>query len=812
MATSWNNFASMTFHKYIQNVYTFDDFNTKLRLINNDNHGKKLKGNLMEYFAKLYFELLPINKKLYKEFYLYTEIPKEKMGITELPPKDKGIDGLLIDYDDNMYSVQIKFRSDQKIIPWGELSSFVGLTFGTYVKNLSGGVLFTNCFDVCKELEGEKYNNITYYCFDKCDDAFWDNARKYVQKRKRQQYVVMNPLPHQEKILPIIKDYYEKYTNGRLYLPCGTGKTFIGYWATIKILECDTVFIVVPSLYLLSESYEAWSNEIQYLKPTFKFTLIGSDINNKNECEYKPTTDLETIKNNLENYDKHVVITTYHSSNLLLEACKDLNYKFDFGIFDEAHRTTGESDKKFTCLISDNYNIAKNRMFMTATEKIYNYVKNKISNNDETEHIFSMDNEKVYGKIICKYSTRQAINDSQLVDYKIVAPFMSTNVYDTLIEKNNIIKTLSNRKNNKGEKKYEMKLILLCAIVKQAMINCKFTHLLIFSNKNSKARKIYEILLELFDDDDNIYLQCLSGKDNMTTRRSEVKDFEKAERGIISSARIFGEGVNIKACDAVCFADNKSSTSDIVQYAGRCLRKYHLSPNKIGYVIIPFLLDDNNNDNDEEDNFFTNENNSYIKLRRILKTLGDTDDMITENFSLMDCGKDVSVRTNDKADYHPYVIVANTTINLNTFAQHILSKIFDRTGDRELRIRTIVINENKKRWNENNNLIDTKKKCIQFWKDSGIDDKYPTTKNWVKFCLGNDLFQEFQKYYYYDKKLFLEACQKLRIKSSNDYRNMYNKDKKLPSFDYISDGFYYDLDPKFNLQLLLNTDIDDDDI
>lgn len=800
MPKNWITFSNEIFLGIIQNVNDFDDFNTMLKGNNIDN---TLKGDLMEYFAKLYFESLLVNNKLYRKCYLYSEIPDDVMKRTKLPAKDKGIDGILIDHAGKIYALQVKFRSDQKVIPFGELATFPALSFGTDVRDISGGVMLTNCDDVCDELKGDKYINVTYDCFDKCDGDFWDNARKVIQKQQPKKYVVMKPFPYQEIIFQKIKDHYTANVNGRLYLPCGTGKTFIGFWATVKILNCNTIFVVVPSLYLLNETYGTWIKESQYISPQYDFTLIGSDIDNRNDCEYKPTTDVEVIKTNLKKYAKHVVITTYQSSGLLLDACKAVGFTFDFGIFDEAHRTTGESNKCFTCLLSDNYNIATKRLFMTATEKVYRYSKSELSDTQ----IFSMDDEKVYGTVIHKYSTRQAITEGQLVDYKVVAPFITSDLYKPMIENNDMIKILSEKTDKNGEKKYEMILILLCVIIRQAMNECKFTHLLIFSNKNSKARKIYEILTHLIDDGE-MYLQCLSGSDSMTTRRCEVKEFEKAKRGIISSARIFGEGVNIKRCDAVCFADNKGSTVDIVQYVGRCLRKFHLVPNKIGYVLIPFLLDKN-----DDDNFFSSKNESFLKLRRILKILGDTDDVISEKFSLMNCGEQKIVgKDEDKKSTNVFVEVSNATIDTHKLAKLIISNIFDKKGDRETRIRNMIINENKKRLSQKEDLIDTKQKCIQYWKYEGIDDKIPIIKNWVKYCLGGELFDLVQKQYYIDKNQFVDACRRLRIDTLASYRTNSTKDPGLPSIEYINNGFYYDTDSKFNLQLLLSTDNDDNDI
>jgi predicted helicase len=798
MTTDWDK-IKQDFRKFIKDVQIYDDFDTKLKLLKSN----KLKGDYFEYFSKLYFELLPSSKELFKKMYLYTEISTKSKEKHNLPTKDKGIDGLVSDHYGKKYAVQVKFRSNQNKIPFGDLATFPALAFGTNVKKIEGGIMFTNCYDVCDEIKGDKYTNITYDCFDKCDTAFWKNVRKYTKSQKKNKYKVMAPLQHQENIFPLIKSHYEVNDNGRLYLPCGTGKTFIGYWSAIKVLDCDKIFIVVPSLYLLSETYSSWLTELQYIRPRYKFTLIGSDIENRNTCEYKPTTDIKQIKKNLREFEKHVVITTYQSCDILLKACKKLKFTFDIGIFDEAHRTVGEHNKTFTCLLKNksDYNIAKKRMFMTATEKKYNCIRSKLSKGEIDDKVLSMDNEDIYGKVIYKYSTRQAINDGQLVDYKIVAPYISTDMYDEMIEENEIVSILS--------EEYEMELILECVAIKQAMEECKFTHLLIFSNTNKKALKIHEIIDKLYEDDNEMYRKCLSGDDKMTIRRSEVRDFERVSRGIISSARIFGEGVNIKICDAVCFSDNKGSTIDIVQYVGRCLRKYDLKPDKIGYVLIPFLLE-----KDYEDNFFDNENKSYLKLRKILKTLGDTDEMITENFMLMNCGKKNICGVNDnRAEYIQELEISKTELNINTFSQQIISKIFDRTGNSSNRIRNMVIHENKRRSNNKINIIYSKGECIKFLKKCGIkEDDFPKTNNWIKYCLGVKQFDKIKKEYYYDKNDFINACNTINIKTYNDYDKKYLKDVKLPSLECINAGFYIDLDPKFNLQIWLFNDDEDNDI
>jgi len=148
----------------------------------------------------------------------------------------------------------------------------------------------------------------------------------------------------------------------------------------------------------------------------------------------------------------------------------------------------------------------------------------------------------------------------------------------------------------------------------------------------------------------------------------------------------------------------------------------------------------------------------------------------------------------------------------NKFREHIISKIFDKTEnieytkytDSKYKWRNLLINENKRRFNENKELIDTKDKCINFLKKHNIN-KEPITKNWIKYCLGNTLFEEIKKQYYYKKEDILEACTRIGIYDFTDYKKLYVKDKMLPSIDYINNGFYIDMNPKFNLTVLLDS-------
>jgi predicted helicase len=620
-------------------------------------------------------------------------------------------------------------------------------------------------------------------------------VKDYIGNKPLTKYELKTPLNHQQQIIKECQEYYKNNDYGKLYLACGTGKTFTGYWLSVRVLKMDKIFIVVPSLYLLSQTYETWYKETQYDDKKYNFLLIGSDLDKNDEitCEYNLTTDMSVIKKCLKNNDKIVVITTYHSSKLLVNVCKKLKYKFKFGIYDEAHRSVGDEDKRFTVLLSSK--IEKKRLFMTATEKIYNYKKKK-KNDEEKEKVLSMDNESVYGKVIFKYSMKQAIDDDVLVNYRLIAPFMNTDEYSEDLLNNNFVK------HKKEEiEKYDIRTIMTALMIIINMKKYKFKHLLIFSNTNERAKNLIEFIKMYLDETEpehNINCKYLSGNDNMNKRKFEVKDFENSEYGIISSVRIFGEGVDIKICDSICFSDSKSSSVDIVQYVGRCLRKCRLIENKLSYVLIPFMMDN-------ETKFFDYENKSYLKLRKILKTIGTTDEMVTEKFIIMNC----NYKKSDKGKSEVKKKVSESKFDMEEFKKKLISKVFDRSGDEIDMTRNKVIFENTRRYKNGEKLIDTRKKCIDFLRKNNINEELQNIKNWIRYCFGEKLFDIIKNDYYVSLDEFKIACEKYNITNSESYKKYYGKDKKLPSYDFINNGFYSYIDNKFNLTDMLTKGKDD---
>src|SRR5262249_38424597 len=77
-----------------------------------------------------------------------------------------------------------------------------------------------------------------------------------------------------------------------------------------------------------------------------------------------------------------------------------------------------------------------------------------------------------------------------------------------------------------------------------------------------------------------------------------MRAFREADRAIMSNARCLTEGVDVPAVDLVAFLSPRKSKVDIVQAAGRAMRK--VDGKETGYVLLPLFLETRENETIEE--------------------------------------------------------------------------------------------------------------------------------------------------------------------------------------------------------------------
>lgn len=431
------------------------------------------------------------------------------------------------------------------------------------------------------------------------------------------------PRNYQLPIIDKIVTHYQANKLGKLILACGVGKTLTSYWALDKMGHKKILFMV-PSLYLLSQVVDVYLSQSMNEGKKLNFLIVGSDVElNENIFEQKDISiikkslthqnDTYKIKQFIENNDKFIIFSTYQSSLSLN------SYKFDFVIFDEAHKTATQSDKTtgFNNFVVNHKDSKK--MFMTATEKICNI------KNDDIDETMSMDNKDLYGDTIVRMNIREAINAKALCDYQII---IHQDDVRQLLTQDKITKLQTKHKGTLMSNKiveYYCKALIMKKIIQTYNVKRIITK----HTRVEYAKQFSKILKNIFaKDDTDIDVFMLDGLTKMEQRKKAINKFRKSDLAIICQAKVLSEGVDIPECDTVIMIDDVESTIDIIQFMLRSFRTLH--GKERAYVILPMLMDGQSD--------IINKKAEYNNVRIILRAMLYEDDKIAQYFKEYDFG------------------------------------------------------------------------------------------------------------------------------------------------------------------------------
>ena len=409
----------------------------------------------------------------------------------------------------------------------------------------------------------------------------------------------ITPNHHQESVLDNIASFYRINDIGKLEWACGLGKALLSIFI-VSTINFKTVVIGVPSNYLQKQM----KNEILKIYPcTANILYVGGDKDPTDEI--KRTTNSNKIKEFLKKQNNRCkfIITTYHSCRLLVDDEIEVNFK----IGDEAHHLVGIEQEEEKGFRSFHKIKSIKTLFMTATEKTI------ISRNRSEKEIYSMDDERVFGKTIDIKSVNWAIENKKITDYNVLV------LKNTEEEVNNIITRFQINVSNKEI------FISAYMTLKSFEKYRNLTHLLLYTNTTEDAELAKKYIDEILNMNiltirkENVYNNALHSK-NSRNLEEEVDKFKRSYYGIISCVYIFGEGFDLPKLNGVCVAGNMQSVIRIVQYLLRPNRIDMNNPNKQAYIIIPYIdMDD-----------WENENKSFEKVRNVVSQLRNVDENIEQ--------------------------------------------------------------------------------------------------------------------------------------------------------------------------------------
>ena len=78
--------------------------------------------------------------------------------------------------------------------------------------------------------------------------------------------------------------------------------------------------------------------------------------------------------------------------------------------------------------------------------------------------------------------------------------------------------------------------------------------------------------------------------------------------------------------------------------------------------------------------------------------------------------------------------------------------------------------------------------------------------NVVKYAVGNKIFDELKKKYYYNVNELIQSCNKYNIFDIDSYKSNFKKYSRLPHPDYFNNGFYAEL-KNFNFDVIISQNL-----
>ena len=555
-----------------------------------------------------------------------TPFPAEWKRSLNLGGRDLGIDGIFLRSDDDLVTVQSKFRTDQEVLTYAELA-----TFWSESEHAKYRMVFTNVrniSDVAKRRKGHLF--VGREQLEQLEGSFWQAFHDYCIGADIKKQARKLPRDYQSIALMDIERGFQTFDRGKLIAACGIGKTLIALWASEQ-LEAETTLFLAPNLQLIRQTLNEWAAETS--KP-FSYIVVCSDLtidsdldelsDSESGTDVPVTTDVTEIVAflQLRRSKRKVVFSTYQSLDALANAIRVSNFSgFDVSISDEAHKTTGiDSAGSFGLALSDDHVPTRKRLFLTATERLFS-PRLQAAAALQDRIVFSMDNHALYGPVFHRLSFSEAIRKGIICDYRVVLAIVSRNELREVLADNHYLINAD----NPGQSAIKTQTLVNLAVTKRLFVDTGVKKLVSYHRSVAEAKGFYTILSQ---DDDFADKRgkafWVSGAMSSANRAVTMASFSESEPAVLSNARCLIEGVDIPLIDGVLFASPKNSLIDIVQAVGRALRKPPgRTSEKIAAVVVPVVLE-------SETSAVDVTAPEFDRLYSVIQALRDQDDVLAE--------------------------------------------------------------------------------------------------------------------------------------------------------------------------------------
>ena len=564
-------------HSFLKLIETFDT----------DNH---IRGIQFEKLCKWLLENHPLYKSKLKQVWLWDDWP-ERWG------KDCGIDLIAEDVEGKTWAIQAKCYDPKYSVTKKDVDSFLSESTNTKIHHrlliATTDGLGANAVGVIQRQH--ETTPINQLMLSDLLEAPIEWPKSLDELSTATVKKAFTPKPYQQIAIDKVVENLD--SRGQLIMACGTGKTLTGLWIAEE-LKAETTLVLLPSLLLLSKTLTEW---LRHSKGPFSYLPVCSDDTvaksedaislSTSDMSFPSTTDNSEIAKFVKSPGRKVIFSTYQSSERIAEAFK-LNAlsPIDLIIADEAHRCAGRAGPDYLTALDNDKIPAVNRLFMTATPKIFAAHSMKRSA-DSGVGVVSMGDEATFGKVLHTLSFGEAIEQNLLTDYQVVIVGIDSPSYESMITDRTLVKTDTDIQSDAQSLASHIGLA-------KAIKNYNLKRIISFHSRVSAARDFANVLPQVIEwmpeskrPSGELITNYVSGFMPTNQRNQKLQalgHIKDNQRYVLGNARCLSEGVDVPTLDGIAFIDPRNSEIDIVQAVGRAIR---LADGKdTGTIVIPVFI------------------------------------------------------------------------------------------------------------------------------------------------------------------------------------------------------------------------------
>ncbi len=412
----------------------------------------------------------------------------------------------------------------------------------------------------------------------------------------------------------------------------GSGKTLVAA-RSAEELRAGLVLVLVPSLDLLAQTEAAWRAGGR------TGPVIGVSSLRGEEASFPNTTDVGELVDWVRPFDKVTVFATYASLGLgTLERAHAAGLPgWDLVVVDEAHRTSGRLGKPWA-VVHDNARIpALRRLYMSATPRLWQLNEDSEAAPGAPGELVASMEDNPGGPFGARCYT---LTLSEAIDRGICAPYqvVCLDITDTQLQASQLLGVEGRSDEVRGARLAALQTALLKASSEEG-----FRRTLVFHHQVKEAEafaaglpdvagRLHAAEPELYPR--TVWADWLCGEHKPNHRRRVLNEFSTGiaadgtvvEKSFLGSVKVLGEGVDIRECDSVYFADVRGSMPDLVQTVGRALRMQP-GEGKVASLVVPVLL----GPGETADNMLTSR--AYGGLAKLLEALRAHDARVVEQLA-----------------------------------------------------------------------------------------------------------------------------------------------------------------------------------